>query len=100
MSADDYQPEPAETQRAVDQAGGPVWDRAGFESLQRLVRASVERTVLDVLTTTAAVLATAKSCLLLQLSTMGEAHPRLVAVQPGPSSDPTQSCCRPKTSAA
>jgi ATP-dependent helicase HrpA len=44
----------------VDQAGGPVWDREGFESLQRLVRASVERTVLDVLTTTAAVLATAR----------------------------------------
>jgi ATP-dependent helicase HrpA len=44
----------------VEQAGGPVWDRAGFESLQRLVRASVERAVLDVLTTTAAVLTSSR----------------------------------------
>ncbi len=44
----------------VDQAGGPVWDAAGFESLQRLVRASIERSVTDVVTTTADVLALAR----------------------------------------
>jgi ATP-dependent helicase HrpA len=44
----------------VDQAGGPVWDAAGFASLHRLVRASIERSVTDVVTTTAAVLALAR----------------------------------------
>ncbi|HST83991.1 MAG TPA: ATP-dependent RNA helicase HrpA [Kineosporiaceae bacterium] len=44
----------------VDQAGGAVWDAAGFESLQRLVRASIERSVTEVVTTTAAVLALAR----------------------------------------
>jgi ATP-dependent helicase HrpA len=44
----------------VDQAGGPAWDQAAFESLHRLVRASIEREVSTVLTTTASVLAQAR----------------------------------------
>jgi ATP-dependent helicase HrpA len=44
----------------VEQAGGPAWDQAGFASLQRAVRASVERSASEVVTTTAAVLALAR----------------------------------------
>jgi len=44
----------------VEQAGGPAWDRPGFESLQRAVRASVDRTAGEVVTTTAAILALAR----------------------------------------
>jgi len=44
----------------VEQAGGPAWDRPGFESLQRAVRASVDRVAGEVVTTTATVLALAR----------------------------------------
>jgi ATP-dependent RNA helicase HrpA len=44
----------------VEQAGGPAWDEPGFGSLQRAVRASIDRTAGEVVTATAAVLALAR----------------------------------------
>jgi ATP-dependent helicase HrpA len=45
----------------VDRAGGPAWDRQGFEQLLRAVAASLEPAVTDVVTTTAAVLTAART---------------------------------------
>ena len=44
----------------VDQAGGPAWDQAGFESLRRVVRASIEPATAAVVTRTAEILGLAK----------------------------------------
>jgi len=44
----------------VEQAGGPAWDQAGFESLHRAVRASIDRATGEVVSASAAVLSLAR----------------------------------------
>jgi ATP-dependent helicase HrpA len=59
----------------VDQAGGPAWDQAGFESLQRAVRASIDRSAGEVVTATATVLALARD---VQLGLRSTSSPALL----------------------
>jgi ATP-dependent helicase HrpA len=60
----------------VLRSGGPAWDAAGFESLLRAVRASIEPAVTEVVTTTAAVLASARE---VELGLRSTSSPALLA---------------------
>jgi len=60
----------------VEQAGGPAWDRAGFESLLRVVRAGLDRRVTEVVTNTAVVLGTARD---VELGLRSTSSPALLA---------------------
>jgi ATP-dependent helicase HrpA len=60
----------------VERAGGPAWDRAGFESLLRTVRASIEPAVTEVVLDTAVVLGLARD---VELGLRSTSSPALLA---------------------